>query len=87
MKILNEKNFIEDLILYCKFREKLPFKKYKFDLKEYTKTFLSYNDKINFEKIVGEKIALIVLKADNSLLDEEIHFNFEVKKTGLKYIR
>lgn len=87
MKILNEKEFIEDLFLYCKDRRKLPFKNYKFDLKEYTKTFLNYNEKINFEKIVGDKILLLVLKADNSLLEEGIQFNFEVKKTGLKYIR
>lgn len=87
MKVLNEKEFIESLFLYCKDRSKLPFNKYKFDLEKYTEIFLSYNEKIDFNKIIGEKIYLLVLKADNSLLNEGILFNFEVKSNGLRYIK
>lgn len=87
IKIINTKDFREDLYLYVDDRRKLPFKNNRFDLKEYLKSIYSWNkEKLDKKLNLDEEIQLLVVKKENSFLEENIFFSFLVKKEGLRYI-
>ena len=87
IKIINTKDFREDLYLYVDDRRKLPFKNNRFDLKEYLKNIYSWNkEKLDKKLNLDEEIQLLVVKKENSFLGENIFFSFLVKKEGLRYI-
>ncbi len=87
IKIINTKDFREDLYLYVDDRRKLPFKNNRFDLKEYLKNIYSWNkEKLDKKLNLDEEIQLLVVKKENSFLEEDIFFSFLVKKEGLRYI-
>lgn len=87
IKIINTKDFREDLYLYVDDRRKLPFKNNRFDLKEYLKNIYSWNkEKLDKKLNLDEEIQLLVVKKENSFLEENIFFSFLVKKEGLRYI-
>lgn len=87
IRIINTKDFREDLYLYVDDRRKLPFKNNRFDLKEYLKNIYSWNkEKLDKKLNLDEEIQLLVVKKENSFLEEDIFFSFLVKKEGLRYI-
>ncbi len=87
IKIINTKDFREDLYLYVDDRRKLPFKNNRFDLKEYLKNIYFWNkEKLDKKLNLDEEIQLLVVKKENSFLEENIFFSFLVKKEGLRYI-
>lgn len=87
IKIINTKDFRGDLYLYVDDRRKLPFKNNKFDLEEYLKNIYSWNkEKLDKKLKLDEEVVLLVVKKENSFLEEDIFFSFLVKKEGLRYI-
>lgn len=87
IKIKNETEFRNDLYRYTLDRRKLPFKNNRFDLKEYLKNIYSWNkEKLDKKLNLDEEIQLLVVKKENSFLEEDIFFSFLVKKEGLRYI-
>ncbi len=85
LKILNEVEFMTNLFKYTKNRNKLPFIKYKFDIKSYLDTIKKYNPSDDYYQS-QKKVKLLVIKKENSLLNQDIYFSFLVQKNGLKLV-
>lgn len=85
LKILNETDFMTNLFKYTKDRNKLPFIKFKFDLKTYLRIIKKYNSSVDFYQ-GKQKIKLLVIKKENSLLNQDIYFEFLKNGNRLKML-
>ena len=85
LKILNETDFTTNLFKYTKDRNKLPFIKFKFDLKTYLGIIKKYNPSVDFYQ-GKQKIKLLGIKKENSLLNQDIYFEFLKNGNRLKML-
>lgn len=75
--IINPKDFTSAIYKFTKDRNKLPFKDLVLDVEKYSERFLKQLEKLNSYNNKNE-FKMLAIKKENSLLNEDIFFNFVI---------